>query len=131
MGIEIDRDTFGPDQCAAFGERLERSRGVLERFDAARLATPPVLAASGNSPTFLGRRLWREARPRKDGTRTGSSPARASPGPGSLRGKFASLEPGRPGPAALAARLGGTQNRSRRASHLASETSPAPETPTA
>jgi hypothetical protein len=31
-------------------------------FNAAQLATAPVLALSGNSPTFLGHRLWHETR---------------------------------------------------------------------
>jgi gamma-glutamyl:cysteine ligase YbdK (ATP-grasp superfamily) len=31
-------------------------------FNAAQLATAPVLAVAGNSPTFLGRRLWEETR---------------------------------------------------------------------
>jgi len=31
-------------------------------FNATQLATAPVLAAAGNSPTFLGRRLWEETR---------------------------------------------------------------------
>jgi hypothetical protein len=31
-------------------------------FNAAQLATAPVLAAAGNSPTFLGHRLWEETR---------------------------------------------------------------------
>jgi gamma-glutamyl:cysteine ligase YbdK (ATP-grasp superfamily) len=31
-------------------------------FNAAQLATAPVLATAGNSPTFLGRRLWEETR---------------------------------------------------------------------
>jgi hypothetical protein len=31
-------------------------------YDAAQLATAPVLAVSGNSPTFLGHRLWEETR---------------------------------------------------------------------
>jgi gamma-glutamyl:cysteine ligase YbdK (ATP-grasp superfamily) len=31
-------------------------------FNAAQLATAPVLAAAGNSPTFLGRQLWEETR---------------------------------------------------------------------
>jgi len=31
-------------------------------FNAAQLATAPVLAAAGNSPTFLGHRLWQETR---------------------------------------------------------------------
>jgi len=31
-------------------------------FNAAQLATAPVLAVAGNSPTFLGHRLWQETR---------------------------------------------------------------------
>jgi len=31
-------------------------------YNAVQLATPPVLAAAGNSPTFLGHRLWDETR---------------------------------------------------------------------
>jgi gamma-glutamyl:cysteine ligase YbdK (ATP-grasp superfamily) len=31
-------------------------------FNAVQLATAPVLAVAGNSPTFLGRRLWEETR---------------------------------------------------------------------
>jgi gamma-glutamyl:cysteine ligase YbdK (ATP-grasp superfamily) len=31
-------------------------------FNAAQIATAPVLAVAGNSPTFLGRRLWEETR---------------------------------------------------------------------
>jgi gamma-glutamyl:cysteine ligase YbdK (ATP-grasp superfamily) len=38
-----------PDQFAA-------------HFNAAQLATGPVLAVAGNSPTFLGHRLWQETR---------------------------------------------------------------------
>jgi hypothetical protein len=34
----------------------------LDSFNAAQLATGPVLAASGNSPLFLGRVLWEETR---------------------------------------------------------------------
>jgi hypothetical protein len=33
-----------------------------DHFNAAQLATAPALAASGNSPTFLGHRLWEETR---------------------------------------------------------------------
>jgi hypothetical protein len=41
------------------GVPLSEFRSV---FNAAQLATAPVLAAAGNSPTFLGRRLWEETR---------------------------------------------------------------------
>ena len=37
-------------------------REFSDLFNAAQLATAPVLAVSGNSPTFLGRRLWEETR---------------------------------------------------------------------
>jgi gamma-glutamyl:cysteine ligase YbdK (ATP-grasp superfamily) len=33
-----------------------------DHFNAAQLATAPVLAVAGNSPTFLGHRLWEETR---------------------------------------------------------------------
>ena len=33
-----------------------------DHFNAAQLATGPVLAVAGNSPTFLGHRLWQETR---------------------------------------------------------------------
>jgi hypothetical protein len=33
-----------------------------DHFNAAQLAAGPVLAVAGNSPTFLGHRLWQEAR---------------------------------------------------------------------
>jgi hypothetical protein len=63
-------------------------------YNAAQLATAPALAAAGNSPTFLGRRLWEETRIAlfkqsvedrdHDGPRRG--PARAAFGTGWLRG---------------------------------------------
>jgi hypothetical protein len=49
--------------CTSFQVHL---RVDPERFtacyNAAQLATAPVLAAAGNSPTFLGHRLWEETR---------------------------------------------------------------------
>ena len=36
--------------------------GFTRTYNAAQLATAPVLAVSGNSPTFLGHRLWEETR---------------------------------------------------------------------
>ena len=63
-------------------------------YNAAQLATGPALAAAGNSPTFLGRRLWEETRIAlfkqsvedrdSDGPRRG--PSRAAFGTGWLRG---------------------------------------------
>jgi hypothetical protein len=63
-------------------------------YNAVQLATAPVLAVSGNSPTFLGHRLWEETRiavfkqsvddRHSDGPRR--RPARTSLGTGWLRG---------------------------------------------
>ena len=63
-------------------------------YNAAQLATAPALAAAGNSPTFLGRRLWEETRIAlfkqsvedrdRGGPRRG--PPRAAFGTGWLRG---------------------------------------------
>ncbi|MFU8857582.1 MAG: glutamate--cysteine ligase, partial [Deferrisomatales bacterium] len=36
--------------------------GFTDTYNAAQLATAPVLAACGNSPIFLGHRLWQETR---------------------------------------------------------------------
>jgi gamma-glutamyl:cysteine ligase YbdK (ATP-grasp superfamily) len=36
--------------------------GFTRTYNAVQLATAPVLAVSGNSPTFLGHRLWEETR---------------------------------------------------------------------
>jgi hypothetical protein len=63
-------------------------------YNAAQLATAPVLAAAGNSPTFLGRRLWEETRVAlfeqsvedRDWARPRRGPARAAFGTGWLRG---------------------------------------------
>jgi gamma-glutamyl:cysteine ligase YbdK (ATP-grasp superfamily) len=37
-------------------------RDFADVYDAIQLSTPAVLALAGNSPTFLGRRLWHETR---------------------------------------------------------------------
>ena len=63
-------------------------------YNAAQLATAPVLAAAGNSPVFLGRRLWEETRialfkqsvEDRDGAGPRRGPARAAFGTGWLRG---------------------------------------------
>jgi gamma-glutamyl:cysteine ligase YbdK (ATP-grasp superfamily) len=70
-----------------------------EVFNATQMATAPILAASGNSPTFLGRLLWDETRvalfkqavdDRGEGTaRTGES--RVSFGRGWARGSAVEL----------------------------------------
>jgi len=63
-------------------------------YNAVQLATAPVLAVSGNSPTFLGRRLWAETRVAlfkqavEDRSRSGPRrrPARTALGTGWIRG---------------------------------------------
>jgi hypothetical protein len=63
-------------------------------YNAAQLATAPALAAAGNSPTFLGRRLWEETRialfkqsvEDRDRSRPRRGPPRAALGTGWLRG---------------------------------------------
>jgi hypothetical protein len=62
-------------------------------YNAVQLATAPVLAASGNSPTFLGHRLWEETRialckqsiDDRDGRGLRRRPARVAFGTGWLR----------------------------------------------
>jgi len=63
-------------------------------YNAAQLATAPVLAVAGNSPTFLGHRLWEETRialfkqavEDRDGHGPRRRPSRTSFGTGWLRG---------------------------------------------
>jgi hypothetical protein len=63
-------------------------------YNAAQLATAPVLAVSGNSPTFLGHRLWEETRiasfkqsvDDRPGHGPRRRPARTALGTGWLRG---------------------------------------------
>jgi hypothetical protein len=63
-------------------------------YNAVQLATAPVLAVSGNSPTFLGHRLWEETRiamykqavEDRRGDRPRRRPARTALGTGWLRG---------------------------------------------
>jgi gamma-glutamyl:cysteine ligase YbdK (ATP-grasp superfamily) len=63
-------------------------------YNAVQLATAPVLAVSGNSPTFLGHRLWDETRiavfkqsvDDRQGTGPRRRPARTALGTGWLRG---------------------------------------------
>ena len=66
----------------------------MRTYNAVQLATAPVLAVSGNSPTFLGHRLWQETRialyKQAADDRPGREPrrrlARAALGTGWLRG---------------------------------------------
>jgi gamma-glutamyl:cysteine ligase YbdK (ATP-grasp superfamily) len=57
-------------------------------YDAAQLATAPVLAASGNSPTFLGHRLWEETRIALFKQAVDERPDRGEPTRGAARVSF-------------------------------------------
>jgi hypothetical protein len=79
----------------SFQLHLRVAPGEFTRvYNAAQLATAPVLAVAGNSPTFLGRRLWEETRIAlfkqsvEDRDRAGPrrGPPRAAFGTGWLRG---------------------------------------------
>ena len=80
---------------SSFQVHLRVAPGDFTRtYNAVQLATAPVLAVSGNSPTFLGRRLWEETRiavfKQSVDDRTGHGPrrrpARTTLGTGWLRG---------------------------------------------
>jgi len=75
-------------------------RRFADTYNAVQLATPPVLAAAGNSPIFLGRRLWEETRvalfkqsvdPRRERGR-GGEVARVSFGDGWIDGPLELFE---------------------------------------
>ena len=79
----------------SFQVHLRVAPGDFTRvYNAAQLATGPVLAAAGNSPVFLGRRLWEETRialfkqsvEDRDCAGLRRGPARAAFGTGWLRG---------------------------------------------
>jgi len=62
LEIECDDVTF---EGAATSQQLHLRVAPSEfgdLFNAAQMATAPVLAVAGNSPTFLGHRLWAETR---------------------------------------------------------------------
>ena len=62
LRIDAEDVTF-EGAATSFQVHLRVAPGDFTRvFNAAQLATAPVLAAAGNSPTFLGHRLWEETR---------------------------------------------------------------------
>ncbi|MGH0037198.1 MAG: glutamate--cysteine ligase [Myxococcota bacterium] len=62
LQIECDDVTFeGAATSLQIHLRVAASQ-FARVYNAVQLATAPVLAASGNSPTFLGHRLWEETR---------------------------------------------------------------------
>ena len=79
----------------SFQVHLRVAPGDFTRiYNAVQLATAPALAAAGNSPTFLGRRLWEETRialfkqsvEDRDGRGPRRGPPRTALGTGWLRG---------------------------------------------
>ena len=62
--VRIVRDDLGPEGAnTSFQVHLRVDPGDFARvFNAAQLATAPVLAAAGNSPVLLGSLLWEETR---------------------------------------------------------------------
>jgi gamma-glutamyl:cysteine ligase YbdK (ATP-grasp superfamily) len=62
--LELDSDHVVPEGAnTSFQVHLRVDPENFTRtYNAVQLATAPVLAVSGNSPTFLGHRLWEETR---------------------------------------------------------------------
>jgi len=62
--LELTDDDVGLEAATtSFQVHLRVDPGDFTRtYNAVQLATAPVLAVSGNSPTFLGHRLWEETR---------------------------------------------------------------------
>jgi hypothetical protein len=94
LRLDCDEVTF-EGAATSFQIHLRVAPGEFAAvFDAAQLATAPVLAAAGNSPTFLGHRLWEETRvalfkqsvdDRSPAERRARRPARVGFGSGWLR----------------------------------------------
>jgi gamma-glutamyl:cysteine ligase YbdK (ATP-grasp superfamily) len=62
LDVSCDSVTFeGASTSLQVHLRVEPA-AFARTFNAAQVATGPVLAAAGNSPLFLGRRLWHETR---------------------------------------------------------------------
>ena len=62
--LELDADDVGLEGANTSFQvhlRVDPDR-FADHFNAAQLATGPVLATAGNSPTFCGHRLWQETR---------------------------------------------------------------------
>ena len=62
--LELDADDVGLEGAnTSFQVHLRVDPAAFVRtYNAAQLATGPVLAVAGNSPTFCGHRLWQETR---------------------------------------------------------------------
>ena len=94
--LELASDDVGLEGAnASFQVHLRVDPADFTRtYNAVQLATAPALAVSGNSPTFLGHRLWEETRialfkqsvDDRQGQGPRRRPARAALGRGWLRG---------------------------------------------
>src|SRR5215470_19178552 len=94
--LELASDNVGLEAAnTSFQVHLRVDPADFTRtYNAVQLATAPVLAVAGNSPTFLGHRLWEETRiavfkqsvDDRPGHEPRRRPARATLGTGWLRG---------------------------------------------
>ena len=94
--LELDSEDVGLEGAnSSFQVHLRVDpAGFTRTYNAVQLATAPVLAVSGNSPTFLGHRLWAETRialfkqsvDDREGHGPRRGPARTAFGTGWLRG---------------------------------------------
>jgi hypothetical protein len=94
--LDLPSDDIGPEGAnTSFQVHLRVAPAEFTRtYNAAQLASGPALAVSGNSPTFLGRRLWDETRialykqavDERDPSQPRRRPARTALGTGWLRG---------------------------------------------
>lgn len=94
--LELTSDDIGLEAAnTSFQVHLRVDPAAFTRtYNAIQLATAPVLAVSGNSPTFLGHRLWEETRialykqsvDERPGRQPRRRPARTTLGTGWLRG---------------------------------------------
>lgn len=99
--LELDSENVVPEGAnTSFQVHLRVDPADFTRtYNAVQLATAPVLAVSGNSPTFLGHRLWEETRialfkhaiDDRQATGARRGPPRAGLGTGWLRGGPAEL----------------------------------------
>ncbi len=94
--LDLPSDDLGPEGAnTSFQVHLRVAPANFTRtYNAVQLASGPALAVSGNSPTFLGRRLWDETRialykqavDERDPSQPRRRPARTALGTGWLRG---------------------------------------------
>jgi gamma-glutamyl:cysteine ligase YbdK (ATP-grasp superfamily) len=94
--LDLPSDDLGPESAnTSFQVHLRVAPADFGRtYNAVQLASGPAVAVSGNSPTFLGRRLWEETRialykqavDERDPSQPRRRPARTTLGTGWVRG---------------------------------------------